>query len=62
MPYQAIQDEECGCWLVQHDGRDVPGLICHQDRLLAEDLARLLTWAEEDRLRSQRLPKARKSP
>ena len=56
MPYTAELDPELACWFVLHNEREIPGLNCHQDALLARDMATLLTWAEEDRLRHEYFP------
>jgi hypothetical protein len=51
MTYRAEQDPECGCWLVLHDETELAALVFRDDEMAARDMATLLSWAEEDRLR-----------
>ena len=52
--YRAEQDD-AGCWVVTHDGVEIPALRCYDQPDVARDLAATLNWAEQDRQRHSHL-------
>ena len=58
MPYTACQDES-DCWTVRHDGVEIPALRFYDQPLVARDMATVLNWAEQDRMRHEQFPTPR---
>jgi len=59
MPYTACQDES-DVWTVCHDGVEIPALRFYDRPEVARDMATVLNWAEQDRIRYGHLTSDRK--